>query len=880
MRLPDVATPWMLLSLLCLPILLLPGCGSGDFSGPPAGSVDPASETPTEEPPPEETPGSEPYADPILNTLHSLGVSLEDPESPRVEADGRVLPQSYAPLGAQLEVSRPAELLLAGFRLVDPDLGVIDEGSIIERLPETEFEPERTSLLHTTPYNAWLGSRIRRAVGADLDEDGVHEVVIAHLPDGGDLQIQVLEDASGAYALTRWLTFSDVVGSDVVDLDLAAGDLDGDDLDELVLAVSYTDGVGRLFVIDQEDDQLVIVDEATKSYAVDQDHELILLVDIGNLDWDHAAELAVVVNDTWHDQLSGRTLGAATYVVYDDHLQGLAELSTGTVAVPAVRGGAEPGPDTEDAVAVFANVLFCDVDADRVDEVVFAGLDTFRRADQDSSMSLVLLALEDGRDDLTAFTRIGERWSPVNYGYVGNEEDHEYREVRHVWLEKLDFDGDGHDEILANHIVYENFQDAEEPFRVFADLGASSLFPTDVEYVLTRRNCAVAVGDVNEDGRAEVHMLAPSAAPGAYDRIRVLEWTDVPDAPGAVRVSYLDVLKLDEDPQTQAVDLMIVPVDVDDDNIVLQSVPNSHTVVYTEPIVMAALASPPCKYGIGQNLESCTTSYGRSASISHTEETSLIQTVHFGIGTKSPPAAQAEVEMAGTLDTEFKLTFGVTKSVTTATVFTTGPQEDTVIFTTIPYDRYEYRVLHHKQAGMRGTRYYVMNPREPQTLMVQREFFNRVTSPDSIKIDESVFGHQIGDPTTYPTAAEKDAVLAAQTKDHPAYQNGAQRVGQGRGSVELSLAIGREQTAGFEAEIVAGFHFEASAGVLIQIDIGYGVGFALSLTRGQEMSYTGVVGNIDAEHFVDEQYSFGLFTHYHSDPGTGQTFEVVDYWVE
>ena len=57
--------------------------------------------------------------------------------------------------------------------------------------------------------------------------------------------------------------------------------------------------------------------------------------------------------------------------------------------------------------------------------------------------------------------------------------------------------------------------------------------------------------------------------------------------------------------------------------------------------------------------------------------------------------------------------------------FETGPLEDTVVFTTIPLDRYTYEIVSHPDPERIGEKIVVNLPRSPITLQVEREFFNR-----------------------------------------------------------------------------------------------------------------------------------------------------------
>ena len=72
----------------------------------------------------------------------------------------------------------------------------------------------------------------------------------------------------------------------------------------------------------------------------------------------------------------------------------------------------------------------------------------------------------------------------------------------------------------------------------------------------------------------------------------------------------------------------------------------------------------------------------------------------------------------------------------------------------------------------------------------------------------------------------------------------------------------------------------AAAGLMVGFQFGGGIATSTTVSRTNGSSYEGVIGSIDAEHFLDNQYRFGLFTYLQSDPGSGLEFEVINYWVE
>ncbi len=81
----------------------------------------------------------------------------------------------------------------------------------------------------------------------------------------------------------------------------------------------------------------------------------------------------------------------------------------------------------------------------------------------------------------------------------------------------------------------------------------------------------------------------------------------------------------------------------------------------------------------------------------------------------------------------------------------------------------------------------------------------------------------------------------------------------------------------FEAEL----DVEATTGVVMA---GFSVGTqrtdTLSVTMGENTSFSGTVGSIDAQHFSANFYQFNMFAYTQTDATTGQAFQVVNYWVQ
>jgi hypothetical protein len=221
-------------------------------------------------------------------------------------------------------------------------------------------------------------------------------------------------------------------------------------------------------------------------------------------------------------------------------------------------------------------------------------------------------------------------------------------------------------------------------------------------------------------------------------------------------------------------------------------------------------------------------------------------------------------------------TVGTAYELSKTIVFTSAPTEDTVVFTSVPVDRYTYTVQSHPDPLMVGERVIVNLPRSPITLQAERGFYNRSVDQGSQQVGAAVFEHAIGDPTSYPTVAAKNALLSG-----GGLQIGPQSVGQGGGSTEVTLQVGTAISTGGALAIGFERDFEVTGGgVLGGITVGVEAERSWRVTSGSSTTYTGVVGAISAPNFAAHRYSFGLFTYVHRDPVTSQQFQVLNYWVE
>jgi hypothetical protein len=695
-----------------------------------------------------------------------------------------------------------------------------------------------------------FGQSTRTATAGDVDGDPLEEVIVVHVDRedaAHDMEITVIvlddKEAETPYAETRAVL---TLEAGVVDLAAVAPDLDGDGDADLVIGLS-SGAAGKLLFAENVGGSFSLMGDATRVLApATPGAELAWSLASGQLDHDGGAEVAAVLNE----HVAGSTTGLARYQVHDDAGAGLAELGDGVLQVL----------DGSLRTAVVADVTFGDIDGDRRDEIVFAGLAAYTTSCE--AVDTLYLALDDrlaGLSQLGAARRID---------ILEDCPDFSPFQVRFVDVNAVDLDDDGHDEIQANWTVFDNFVRAA-PFTLLHQIPQSVILDSGDFGWVDANTMDIAVGDVSGDGRQDILLYRQDMnAISVWGTDAIAGFSQVASIPVAFQNSQVP-----ENP-------VLVPVNLDQDSTVLRYSDGRYRLVFTQPIVIAAVAAAPCQAGIEQNHDGCYTTYGtsESQSVSTEEVLTLSASASVGINVDGGVLTQSELTIKGTLTAEASTISSAAYTLTRSVAYTSGPMEDSVIFTTIPMDQYTYTVVSHPDPALMGTEVVVSLPREPITLIAERSFYNDSLAPGALRIDEEVFRHRPGDLASYPTVADKARILS----ERPGLETETQSVGEGAtSSVEIGLDVGREYAEGGSLALGFELDVEVTGGTILG---GFTVGASrestLMVTSGTETSYVGSVGSLGAGAFADHLYGFGLFTYVQADPTTGQQFEVLNYWIE
>ena len=842
--------------LATLLVALLVGCNTG-----PGG--------PNPPPPPGD--------DNVADTLAALGVDTTP--SARLAPDGSTLGDDSAPLGSSAAYGEPNEFssdsganpameLVMSRNFFASDTLVVEEivGAAVTPAGAVELGSESV-LVDLSTGNDWAApvygygnqfQALRDVAAGDLDGDGFDEIAAIYVDQSdGILKLRTFEDDAAGYSPT---TSSLAAGADVRSVKLVALDGDGDGEDDLVAAIAYDDRVELVpLVADGSGYELDSADSVTLNQEL-ANSRLYVRLAAGRLDYDNALELAVIVNEAAGG--SGSATGLATLYVFDDANAGRDELVSRSVQ--ANVGGV--------VTAEAADVALADIDGDGLDEIVLAGATNLAWQCEDDFDAL-LIAYDDAVGGLT---QLGADVGQLLYSNCPS-----YNSWRRyfVFVATPDLDGDGVHEIAANQLIFDNFVNAA-PFTLLEDIAlpAEAFLDDnpDPGQFLSVATTALVAADVTGDGRENLMVYHQNRQEMAVWGLSAVSTIGTANN-GWAQLSVIETPGQHNSQETARP--LLVAANVDTDGPTLKYGAGSYELVFTEPILIAALAAPPCQSGIAQNVGACVTKFGQGTSqtVDASLTVSVKASVSVGIeaGVNIPFIGDVGVNVKKSVTATASAWAGAAYTVEKTITYSTGSLEDGVVFTTVPYDIYRYDILSHPDLELVGKQIVIRLPREPITMIAERSFFNAALPEGETKLGSNVFDHTPGDVSSYPSTSRKNSLRS----QHGGLEFGPSGVGQGSGETELEMAVSTEISAGASLALEYEKTVEATAGVAMAgFSIGYGAEAALSFTSGSQTTYTGTVGSIGAADYAANAYEWGIFTYVQS--VGDQKVEVINYWVE
>ncbi len=566
----------------------------------------------------------------------------------------------------------------------------------------------------------------------------------------------------------------------------------------------------------------------------------------------------------------------------------------------ADAGSSSPSATVDANAQTLRSVASGDLDGDGIDEIVMGGPTQFETSC--NAYGQIVVALDDAEHN---FTQLGAYYEPnAAFAYCdwsnANTGNKNQWKVYFAFINTVDLTGNGVPSIMANQFLYDYSPSCPTGLCPRLDSSNNAMKLPDTTFMnpagvndyagsLTPTRADVAVGDVTGDGRQNVliyeqwHNQVEVWGQSQDTNVGTDGWDQLSSIPTTTYLAW------------NHVEPILVPVETEPSGPIMKYVAGSHRLVYTQPIVVAALAAAPCEKGIHQNLSACVTTFGQSTSSGGGTSASVSVTAGVTVGVE----AEVDVPFVGTFTSQWTNTMSTTATrsistsytVTKTVTYSTGSMQDGVIFTTIPEDQYTYKIVSATNASLVDKLVVVSLPRQPITLIAERSFYNSAVAPipehtfsdgrppsTAPKIDSTVFQHTIGDVTSYPTASQKDSLLS-QYPDTTNLEKGPQTVGEGTSSsTQLSIDVSNQISESNTLALDYNFDFQTTGeGHVFGFNVGYGTSAGLTVTSGTSTTYTGTVGSIDAADYSANYYQFGLFTYVQ--PVNGQQIEVVNYWT-
>lgn len=795
----------------------------------------------------------------VSETLDKLGVDQDT--SPRTYPDGSPIPEEENPRGSKTST----------WGVLMEELAIVGFGNYFRVLEDDMVGPNPANELFRGKTTGGIPAlRTRVGVAANTDGDAQKEVLfvgVSGTTASPYLTMIEVRNHNGTTTEERYDNITEVaIGSTEYiseAMDIAAGDIDNDGKDEIVVVYRATDRA-LLAVLDDRDTGYKLLDEVDYGWNSTATPGMVLRVSMGNVDKDGKAEIAVLYSRT-HTSLSANA-GTSTYYIYDYEGSSLVEKTSG-LAEADIGGGVIKE-------IMYGDISLGDIDGDGLDEVVMGGVEWHLTFTNSANATFLQIALDDAENNFEEIAAL-ENTQRVN------------DPVLEPYVETWDPDGNGIKSIQVHGVLYQDFVSSGNSWvkdPEAADLTTMLGLQASQGISYEKSTAAMGVGDLDQDGREE---LILSASNGTC--INIIDYDPgnssykqrtIGQLVGGCRSGnnpYYGDARID--PLYPPV---LLPVDFDGDALVL-SYDERHEVVYSEPVIVAALAAPPCYSdpAIGQDTSACYTSFGLGASANTGSSSYASVTVGFGFGFEAKAYGvgfEADFDIDHTLTRSFGWELEISRTVT----YTAGAMTDAVIFTSIPYDNYYYTVINDpKKPERNGETFIIAVPRAPLTTLVSKDFYNAHTPADKPKLGSETFSHTVGNPKSYAPVATADSWLGDALNGLLSTYT---EVLSQTGSVDMELALSNGVSYGLGYDFAFNASLETTGGASVKARFGVGLGHEVSWGVSTTTAVSGSVGAIDdPDSFAANGYSWGigLYPVRNTSGANGDVFyPVVNYWVE
>ncbi len=302
----------------------------------------------------------------------------------------------------------------------------------------------------------------------------------------------------------------------------------------------------------------------------------------------------------------------------------------------------------------------------------------------------------------------------------------------------------------------------------------------------------------------------------------------------------------------------IALANMDDDSLVVEY--ETHELVYSDPKILAVLASPPYIDGIDMDLNNSYTAYNLSqdSETSHSGTLGFYVTTSFGfMAEESEFGASFGASIGVDITSEWAWSWGQTRMLGhNISHIAHAEGDDQVIFAGVPMDVYTYRILAApKEEGfleedgsyLSAGDYLLVNvPREPLIHSVSVGYYNSVVEEDQ-RIPRDILHHNIGDAFSYYTSLELADLVAEEKDDEETWlaTPDMNLVCQGHATLEESKLKTITSTSTYNCDLTIGVEQENKYGyAYINFGAGIHAGYAYEHNTSDGLEICGAVGSI------------------------------------
>jgi hypothetical protein len=774
--------------------------------------------------------------------LKALGVNTSI--GTRLNPAGDPVPVGYNPtLRKVTQLAKRSEIFLAGTRGQGGNASWTALGQHHVALDWNDGATDFTSS-NMSGDDSWL-TLLKTMASGDLDGDGKDEILVAYQGPStqagytAELALKVIKKTDASYSVIADKTVKRYVNFDITDeyprrywymnnFNAVCGDVDGNGQSETLVAFN-----GSLFLIGDSEKGYEVLNSIDYTKSGDTRYRL-LKISAGDLDSNGTDEFVVVENMI----KSNEFYGTAVYHIYAGAT--LEELASGTLAVSV------PGETTY--VLHSSNCAVGDLDADGLNEIMFIG-------ERENSAAYWIFVLEPNWNEDAGEFEFSFR---TRYAYAVGRDDNYLTPVCAI----ADFDGDGKKDILGYRYIYENLsvtggiftkkQNVEDVYDpVYADAYGSAY------------DCSLAVGDFDGDLKTDICYITD-----AFYELYCLGFNN---AGQWVRKGTGNITDGSDSYYSAYETPFITMGDFDGDSIAVQF--EKSETLFSDPHPVAVMASNPFWSGVAMDGE---TSFGTATGNTVEKEKAIGFSTRYTIGYESDFGIWS-ASVKASFEQSFDWTAIESETLTESYTYSTV-SEDKVIFTTVPYDVYYYKVIQAPVQNMIGKMLTVNLPRKPITLPVERSFYN-ANNGESPDVGSSVLTHTIGDPISYPNTAEASQLITDGGGEGVKSRN-MMTVGQGSGSETIAMSVTNAEGTGSAISISVEIEAEVGVGGFTAgITEGFHYGESYTVTASTSTLYTGKVNNIPAANWnISRAFSWGLFS-YKTTLGS-EKFIVLQYYTE